>query len=462
MSTEYKNGSYLGLILYRSCPAEYCKTGNDVKILLKDLDSQCDHNRSGVLCGACATNHSLLLGSSQCQVCSNHYLALLIPFALAGIVLVIFLIFLRLTVATGMINGLILYANFVQVNRRLFFPMNTVNILTVFIAWMNLDLGFETCFFAGMDAYAQTWLQFIFPLYIWILISLIILSSRYSITVSRLIGSNPIAVLATLLLMSYAKIFKIIIEVFSSVNLDYPNGRKVTVWLKDANLPYLQSKHLLLTVMTSLAFIFTFLPYTILLLVNSNLYRLPQKLRLHWFIHRIKPLLDAYNAPYKVRARYWTGFLLLVRCVMYIIFSVNSLRNTNLSLLITIIAFSGIGLLAAFGRIYRNVFNEFLDELIYFNLVVLSAGTLAEVDKATLSSTLVGTVLVTMMVVSAYQFHLVYISRSRIWLKMKSKISFRASMPKENELLPAPSAVGDAEKVVTKTNIDLREPLLEN
>ena len=84
-----------------------------------------------------------------------------------------------------------------------------------------------------MDAYSQIWLQFAFPIYVWILISLIILCSRYSITVTKLIGSNPIAVLATLLLMSYNKILNIIIEVYSSVNLDYPNDEKVTVWLKD-------------------------------------------------------------------------------------------------------------------------------------------------------------------------------------------------------------------------------------
>jgi hypothetical protein len=141
---------------------------------------------------------------------------------------------LRLTVATGTINSLILYANIVQANRRHFFPDNAVNILTVFIAWLNLDLGFETCFYDGMDAFAQTCLQFAFPAYVWVLISVIILASRYSIT---LIGHNPIAVLATLLLMSYAKVLKIIIEVFSSVKLEYPHHKIVTMWLKDANVP---------------------------------------------------------------------------------------------------------------------------------------------------------------------------------------------------------------------------------
>ena len=157
MNASYTdNGSYEGLILCQPCPVQYCKT-ESVSITLDNPDIQCDLNHSGVLCGACKINYSLMIGSSQCAVCSNKYLALLLPFALAGIALIAFLSVLKLTVATGMINSLILYANFIQVNRRLFLPAERVNILTVFIAWLNLDLGFETCFFDGMNAYIQTW-----------------------------------------------------------------------------------------------------------------------------------------------------------------------------------------------------------------------------------------------------------------------------------------------------------------
>jgi len=88
------------------------------------------------------------------------------PFALAGVALVFFLLILKLTVAAGTINGLIFYANIVMVNHVIFFPPNQTNILTVCIAWLNLDLGIKTCFSDGMDAYSKTWLQFIFPLYI--------------------------------------------------------------------------------------------------------------------------------------------------------------------------------------------------------------------------------------------------------------------------------------------------------
>ena len=197
MSHNYVNTTYQGLVLCKSCPAVYCKKELSLSPCTYNPDMQCDLNRTGLLCGACAANLSLMLGSSQCQVCPNTYLALLLPFATAGVALVVFLTSLRLTVATGTLNSVILYANILQVKKSLFFPQNTINLLTVFLAWVNLDLGFQTCFYDGLDAYALTLLQFAFPLYVWFIIGLMIFISRYSITMSKLIGSNPVAVLAT-------------------------------------------------------------------------------------------------------------------------------------------------------------------------------------------------------------------------------------------------------------------------
>ena len=74
--------------------------------------------------------------------CSNTWLLLIIPFALAGVALVVCLMVLNLTVSTGTINGFIFYANIVRANTATFFPGQTANtFLSWFIAWLNLDLG---------------------------------------------------------------------------------------------------------------------------------------------------------------------------------------------------------------------------------------------------------------------------------------------------------------------------------
>ncbi len=315
MSALYENGTYQGLILYKTCPIEYC-TDRSVNITLPETDVQCSSNRVGKLCGKCRGNFSLILGGTKCEKCSNVYLFLLIPFAGAGVVLVCFLTLTRLTVATGMINSIILYANIIHANKYLFGTENYTSFLTVFIAWLNLDLGFNTCFFDGLDAYIQTWLQFAFPIYIWCLICLIIISSKHSIIISKLIGSNPIAVLATLLLMSYTKFLKIIIDVFSFVELDYP-GYTARVWLKDANVPFMQSKHLILAIITAMVCVCFFLPYTFLLLLGPKLYTFEGGKHYVIVLKKLKPLLDSYYAPYKKDTRYWTGFILLIRCVSF-------------------------------------------------------------------------------------------------------------------------------------------------
>lgn len=59
------------------------------------------------------------LESSKSFPCSNHYLLLLIPFALAGLLLVIFLKSYNLTLSEGTINELDFYANIVQFNRAI-------------------------------------------------------------------------------------------------------------------------------------------------------------------------------------------------------------------------------------------------------------------------------------------------------------------------------------------------------
>ncbi len=422
VNASYSNGTYQGLILYPTCPLWYCKTV-PINISLSLPDVQCDHNRSGVLCGACIANYSLMLGSSKCQACSNIYLILLLPFAASGIILVFVISVFRLTVANGMINSILLYANILQANRSLFFPSSTnTNVLTVFIAWMNLDLGFETCFYNGMDAYAQTWLQFAFPLYVWFLISLIILTSRYSIRVTKLIGSDPVAVLATLLLMSYTKILKIIIEVYSSVDLDYPDSKTMTMWLKDSNVPYMQSWHLALTIVTTLVLIFLFLPYTLLLLIGYKLFFLFGR-KYSRCLNRIKPLLDSYYAPYKMHTRNWTGFLLLVRCSLYMVFSFNSLRGTSRSLLATNIVFA-LTIACLSVKVYSNMYTNAIEVIVYSNLIALSSAALAGVNSPPLVNSLVGMVFAIMMGIFAYQFHVLTSAKS---IKFLAKLTFTIS-----------------------------------
>ena len=125
------------------CPLDYCKDDNNaVNVTLEDPSVQCDFNRIGLLCGQCGQNFDLAFGSLHCIPCNNNHSALILFFALAGMVLVAVVFILRLTVSVGTLNGLLFYANIIQGNHQAYFPRVTtrVKFFTIFISWLNLDL----------------------------------------------------------------------------------------------------------------------------------------------------------------------------------------------------------------------------------------------------------------------------------------------------------------------------------
>ena len=60
------------------CPFDYCLPHSS-QLSLSTPDSQCQFNRSGVLCGQCQHGLSTVFGSSQCKHCSNINLLMIIP-----------------------------------------------------------------------------------------------------------------------------------------------------------------------------------------------------------------------------------------------------------------------------------------------------------------------------------------------------------------------------------------------
>ena len=120
-----------------------------------------------MLFGQCKNTCNLALGSLHCITCHNNHTSLVILFVVGGVILVAVIFLIRLTVSViGTLNGLFFYANVIQANHQAYFPRATINLFTVFVSWLNLDLGIETCFYDSMDIYAYSWFQFLFPFYI--------------------------------------------------------------------------------------------------------------------------------------------------------------------------------------------------------------------------------------------------------------------------------------------------------
>ena len=325
------------VIVHQHCPFDYCKP-ESVKISHNHSDEQCAFNHSGILCGGCQEGLSATFGGSQCMKCSNVFVGLLAVFVAAGILLTALLIACNLTISFGTLNGLIFYANIVRVNESTFFPSITntfTNILIVFIAWINLDLGIESCFYSGMDVYWKTVLQFVFPVYVWTIIGILIVLSRHSSRVARLVGRHAVQVLATLLLLSYAKLERTIITILSSTSLNLGYGNLRSVWLYDGNTHFLKGRHIAVFVLALGFTLFFVIPFTLVVLCAPCLQASKNRL-LGRFVPRLKPLLDAYMGPYKNSFRCWTGVMLVIRTGLFIAFALNTSGDPNINLAVII------------------------------------------------------------------------------------------------------------------------------
>ena len=320
------NLTYEGFMWSPKCPAQLCHNDKDNQLNFSsdNVDFLCLEHRTAMLCGACLQNYSLTLSSLKYFKCdNNNYLSFLLVFALAGVSLITSLLLLNTTVANGTINGLIFYANILNIIKDIIFPQDELppNPITIFFSWLNLDFGIPSCFY--------TWLQFVFPFYLWFLVGLIILACKYSSRAIKLFGSNPVAVLATVVLMSYSKLLHTSQQILSYVTVYYSNGTQEKRWKMDPNLLYFHGKHFPLGLFGILIVIVLLIPYIILLSFGHYLQKYTNKKGLKWFI-KFKPILNAYYAPFCKNTRYWVGFLIFIRTSFSITYS--TLKNTSMLL----------------------------------------------------------------------------------------------------------------------------------
>ena len=372
-------------IAHIGCPFDYCNT-SPVKLNLNKSHLQCNFNRSGILCGQCTQGLSLMIGSNRCANCTDTKLvsvSIVIVAAVAGVVLVVLLMVLNLTVSVGSVNGVLFYANLVKLNESIFFSNGNIPAITQFISWCNLDMGLEYCFVDGLDGYVKTWLQFVFPLYVWFLVVVIILGCRYSGRLSRLCGRNAVPVLATLILMSYTKLSRTVTNALMMNTLQC-REYKWKVWNVDGNIDYLGGKHTALFA-ASLLVLVTGLVYTGLVFSSQWLQRYSGKCckSTRDPVVRLKPLIDAYTGPFKDKYRFWTGLCLIVRLMLTVVFSFTTTLQSKLNNYIILLTVGAmIVFIAISGKVYKDKHLALLEMFSYINLIFLCLMTILFADNS--------------------------------------------------------------------------------
>ena len=374
------NSSSSGYLIYPNCPLDYClpKYPN-IQINLNTVngaDAQCANNRSGILCGLCKSGLSLSYGSSHCLPCPKRwyldFISMCILILFTGVFLVALLMFLNMTVAVGTINGLIFYSNIINADGNTFPSTRFFSVMT---SLLNVKIGIDTCLYEGMDTYWKTWLQLAFPTYLIVLVIIVIILSHHSMRFSRLISKkNPVATLATLILLSYTTFLRNTISILSFADLHYPDGSYRRVWLPDASIDYLRGKHIALFLVAIFILVLG-IAYTFILFSWQWLLRYQDKAFLLWVrSNKLRHFLEPYHAPYKFKHRYWTGLLLFVRVALYLIFALNVSGDPRINLLAITLTIGGILLYKGhLGRIYRTNTVDTMEMVCYLNICSFSA-----------------------------------------------------------------------------------------
>ena len=338
------------------CPFDYCLPHSS-HLNLSTPDSQCQFHRSGLLCGQCQQGLSAVFGSSQCKHCSNVYLLLLIPIGIAGLVLVLILFVLNLTVTDGNINSFLLSVNIMSINFSFIFPTSNNPVMHTFISLANLDLGIEICFYDGMDEYVKRWLQLAFPAYLIFIAMVIIITSRYSIRIQRLTASRALPVLATLFLLSYTKVLLTVSNVLFSYSTitELPSNQIATVWSVETSVPLFGLKFTILFITCLLLFI-VLIPFNVVLTFTRTLsyFRV---------VTYFKPLLDAYQGPYKIKFYYWTGLQLVIRAIFFGLSALDRDINVMISVML-------LGVLLCLNKVFpfKKKINNVMEMLSLLNL----------------------------------------------------------------------------------------------
>ena len=445
----------VGYIVYPNCPYDFCLSPESVNISLNDengFDAQCASNRSGLLCGQCKKGFQLSMGIPICIQCSKSlistYILGFIVAAIGGVVIIALFLILNLTVAQGTINGLIFYANIVLMSRSAFFPLARPDFFTELIYLLNTQSSMHRCFPSHIDEYQRIWHRIIFPLYLLFLVMVVVIISKYSSKCARLIGKrNPVATLATVILLVYAQLLQMVIDTFSFAILENPEGTKQAVWRPDASIKYLRGKHIALF-LAAVVIMTASLAYTFLLFTWQWLTRVHNIFILRWIRNaKLNSFIDAYHAPYKPKYRFWTGLLLLIRILLNVAATINVLSNPKYTLFTIIILIASLLLLkACLGEhIYKQRLLDYFESTCYFNLLVVSLVSLGSVGnkerQAVYTKISVSVTFLMTLTVLLYHIYFTLCKRSEYYKRIKTTLFHVVHIRKDRNFFSAKDRV---------------------
>ena len=191
------------------------------------------------------------------------------------------------------------------------------------ISILNLNLGFPLCFYSGMTELWKAGFSLLFPLYLITIVVVIIILSRFSLSLSNRIAHSSVQILVTVVHLSFTKLLLAIVDVFTSVQLHNSiMNEPINVWFNDGSVTYGEHKHFVLMIVTSVIVGIFLIPYMLIILTGLLLMK-SNKIREY-----LRPIYEAIHAPYKYNKYYWftaRQLLLIFVSIIYTIYRGSSI-----------------------------------------------------------------------------------------------------------------------------------------
>jgi predicted outer membrane repeat protein len=300
----------LGFV-YEECSLDYCES--NLTYVNNNTDIQCneDFGRTGLVCSECQPGYSATFGSNRCVYCSHYYLFTIPVFLILGLLLVLIITFLNITIADGYINGVIFFCDIISVYKAFFtrsISHTGYHLMFIPASFINLDVGFELCFYDGMTTLIRSAFYLFFPFYLFFLMIVITLIAKFSVKLSNITNSVPRS-FATIFLLCFTNLGQTCVQIIAFYEIQ---GSISTYygWYMAPNIPYLDPGHL------SLSFIAIII--LILLLVIAFFLLIPKLVMVLKLQVKFLPLLDPFWSPFKPKFRFWLSLRLFFRVFAFI------------------------------------------------------------------------------------------------------------------------------------------------
>jgi len=299
-------------IVILPCIYDYCSSDRSVNT--QDFDEQCKDNRGGILCGGCKSGYGAKTGYTGCEKCDGieHVLIFILSLLLTGIWIFFVTSFLRIYVSDGHSYPIYFYVNILFLFRNAVFSTFHKHLRPkeYFYAILNVRGVYNFCIHNNIGPLALAGLDFTFPLYLLLIVIAITLYSRLRGPYNERFGHSTTKVFATVLYICYSLLMDYSFSILNFVTISTPSGKQVR-WKVNPDVHYFKGWHGVLGGV-SIFILLILNTVAIVLLFPRQAYRFKK-------VQRLKPLIDAFQAPFKLRYSFWIGLQFVLRVCLHII-----------------------------------------------------------------------------------------------------------------------------------------------